>query len=159
MDQAITSSHPVCSTLGPTACLAGNSDPTHLLSGPEKSNLTEGKICTFVTVTSSRLSDPALLVRLEQMAAIFLKGLKRNPKQTPKISKSIYFYSMQKSYLVLQSRARLSKGQVATLPRADKWDRALLQPSRHRSSPAHHHQSSPSSPTPLIAEPTAIKTT
>lgn len=95
MDQAITSSYPVCSTLEPTACLAGNSDPAHLLSDPEKSNPTEAKICTFVMVTSSIhliLSNPTLLAKLKQMDAMFLKG------SPPKIiSKFIHFYSMQKS--------------------------------------------------------------
>lgn len=77
MDQAITSSHPVCSTLEPTACLAGNSDPAHLLSDPEKSNPTEAKICTFVMVTSSIhliLSNSTPLAKLKQMDATFLEG-------------------------------------------------------------------------------------
>jgi len=62
--------------LGPTACLPGNSDPTHLLSGPEKSNPTEAKICTSVMVTSSThliLSKPTLLASLKQMDVIFLE--------------------------------------------------------------------------------------
>lgn len=118
MDQAITSSHPVCSTLEPTACLAGNSDPAHLLSDPEKSNPTEGNICTFVMVTSSIhliLSNPTLLAKLKQMDVTFLKG---NPPKI--IPESTHIYSKQKSQVVLQCRAHPCSGHVPISSQAHK---------------------------------------